>query len=507
MHLSRYTYSLLCCLLILASFYYGLFDHLNDAPQSIHLWRQSDCLSMTLNYYQYNYPLWEPHIHNLGFDGTGKTCSEFPLLYYFMAKIWHVTGNYMFVYRGLMLVIFWTGLVYVAKTVKLITSNTFLAIFTAMLLFSAPTLVYYAHNVLSDIPALSLSFIGLYHTIQYLKTERITSLLSLLLFFCLAGLLKLSSQLLAISVLGTILFQYCFYFKPHYPYVIKHLKLCLGLIFIFILQGIWYRYAITYNAKFNAGMFLTGILPIWDLHYFEIKNVIRAIYDHFTWDYFRGITTFCIAIAYIYVLKNRKSITDTFLFYLCVCTLVGLIIYVLLFFEALKDHDYYCINLYIIIPVILMVFFLILKQNQVNLHSKYMLVALCIGLLHNIDFTKRRMEQRYQFTSWHNSAYALTYIKFETLKKQLLTIGISANDKIISISDNSINTSLYFLNRKGWTNYNIQNKAENMTTCIHLGARYLVVLNSTLEKHNAIISSYTKGIIAKTKDFSIYKLT
>jgi hypothetical protein len=83
-----------------------------------------------------------------------------------MAKIWHVTGNYMFVYRGLMLVIFWTGLVYVAKTVKLITSNTFLAIFTAMLLFSAPTLVYYAHNVLSDIPALSLSFIGLYHTIS-----------------------------------------------------------------------------------------------------------------------------------------------------------------------------------------------------------------------------------------------------------------------------------------------------------------------------------------------------
>jgi hypothetical protein len=254
-------------------------------------------------------------------------------------------------------------------------------------------------------------------------------------------------------------------------------------------------------------MFLTGILPIWNLNYIEIKNVTRAIYDHFTWDYFRGITTVCIAIAYIYILINRKSITDTFLFYLCMCTSVGLLLYVLLFFEALKDHDYYCINLYIIIPVVLMLFFLLLKQHQINLHSKYLLTALCIGLLHNIDFTKRRMEQRYQFTSWHNSAYGLTFIKFESLKKQLYALGISGNDKIISISDDSINTSLYFLNRKGWTNYNIQNQTENMMTCIKLGARYLVVLNTSLKKHNSIIAACAKGLFVKTRDFSIYKLT
>jgi len=44
-------------------------------PQSIHQWRQCDCLSITMNYFQDNNSFFEPSIHHLANDGTGKTIS------------------------------------------------------------------------------------------------------------------------------------------------------------------------------------------------------------------------------------------------------------------------------------------------------------------------------------------------------------------------------------------------------------------------------------------------
>ena len=49
-------------------------------PQSHHQWRQSDCLSLALNYYQFELPFLEPQVHNLLAE-EGKSVSEFPVLY------------------------------------------------------------------------------------------------------------------------------------------------------------------------------------------------------------------------------------------------------------------------------------------------------------------------------------------------------------------------------------------------------------------------------------------
>lgn len=507
MYFPKYSVQVLVCIIVLASLYYGVFNHINDAPQSIHMWRQSDCLSMTMNYYQYHYSLLEPHINNLGIDGTGKTCSEFPLLYYCIAKIWQYTGIHMFIYRGLVLVMFCIGLAYITKTLEMLLPNSVIAISIAVLLFSSPTLVYYAHTVLCDIPAFSLSCIGFYYTISYLQSGKQKHLILLLMCYVMSGLLKISSQLISVSLFSICFIELAKSILKKEKLNPRYLSMCIGLTCVFSIQALWYVYARNYNLKFNAGMFLTGILPIWNLKYFEIIKISHAVYDHLTWSYFRGVTTIVIAIAFIYVIYNRKSVQQKFLYSVLLCVSTGLVLYMILFFEALKDHDYYCINLFISVPLILILFFLILKQHHVNLNSKYVLIALCIGLIHNIDFAKRRINQRYQFSNWQNTAYHTTFSKFEKLKDQLASYGISEESKIISISDDSINASLYFLNRKGWTNYNIQNRIDNLNACINKGAQYLIVLNIQHTQYSKLIASFAKQLVVKTPDFSIYKLT
>ena len=71
----------LLLLVTFAGFYYdGVLD---QPPLSNHLWRQTDCISLTQNYANGN-SLLEPELHiQLADDNTsGKTAGEFPIIYY-----------------------------------------------------------------------------------------------------------------------------------------------------------------------------------------------------------------------------------------------------------------------------------------------------------------------------------------------------------------------------------------------------------------------------------------
>ena len=91
---------------LIFSIVYNYQDILFKSPQSIHLWRQCDCLSITMNYYQDNNPFFKPSIHNLGRDGTGKTVSDFPLIYFSVAELWKVFGYHEFIYRLVVVLFF-----------------------------------------------------------------------------------------------------------------------------------------------------------------------------------------------------------------------------------------------------------------------------------------------------------------------------------------------------------------------------------------------------------------
>ena len=103
---SRISGLIFICLLLVFGYFYDFHKIISLEPQSIHAWRQSDCVSFALNYCMEDRGLLEPSIHFIGGNDNGKTVSEFPIVYYTIGKIWRITGQHEFIYRGFVLALF-----------------------------------------------------------------------------------------------------------------------------------------------------------------------------------------------------------------------------------------------------------------------------------------------------------------------------------------------------------------------------------------------------------------
>ncbi len=502
----KYSKWIFTFLLLSFSFVYNYQDILFKSPQSVHLWRQCDCLSITLNYYQDNNPFFEPSIHNLGSDGTGKTVSDFPLIYYSVAQLWKVFGFHEFIYRLVVLLFFFSGLFALFKIFENVLKDSVLAITGSLFLFTSPTLVYYANNFLMDIPAFSLAVIGLYYFFRFSRSSSNKHLYLFAIFYALAGLLKISSLLSFIAIAGIFvleLFKVKFY--PDRKIFQNPLKQALILISVVIIQVVWYLYAVNYNLKYNGGIFLIGTLPFWDLNSDQIRATLNAINQHLTWDYFRRETNFIFALMFVSVLIFFKKADKLFL-YLTVSISIGLLLFSLLFFQALKDHDYYTINLFVLAPIVILSCFLLLKHRFSAIYTSVLFRIILIAfLVHNIDFARRRIESRYGSKGWQNENYIENIHSFENISPYLRSIGIKKDDRVISLSDNSINISLYFMNQKGWTNYGIVGDGEKITDKIKLGAKYLFIYNKKVYE-DQYVKPFIKNKIGEFNNIDIYAL-
>ena len=184
----------------------------------------------------------------------------------------------------------------------------------------------------------------------------------------------------------------------------------------------------------------------------------------------------------------------------------GVLLFSILFFQALKDHDYYTINLFILAPIVILNFLVLLKENFIRIYSSVLFKIVAIAfLIHNIDFAKRRLEDRYNAESWQNENYVVNIQQFEEITPYLRSIGIEKEDRVISLSDGSINISLYVMNQKGWTNYGITSDSSNINKKIKLGAKYLMLYNEDLLEE-PFIQPYITHKIGQYRNVLIYEL-
>ncbi len=502
----KYSKWIFTSLFLLLAFIYGYNEILFKPPQSTHMWRQCDCLSITTNYYENNNCFFEPSVHYLGDDGTGRTISEFPIIYYSLAKIWKIFGQHNFIYRLIILLFFFFGLFYLFKLIEKKLNDSILSIITTLFLFTSPTLVYFANNFLMDIPALSLAIIGLYYFMEFCETSSNKKLYLTACFYSLAGLLKVSSLI----SFGAILFLFGLELinvkiLPNKKLFNSPLKQFLILFGVLLIQVIWYLYAANYNSKYNGGIFLIGILPIWEIPSLQISNVFEAIRNHIRWDYFRIETQVIFAVMFISIIIFYKHV-EKLLLTLTLTVFVGVALFMLLFFQALKDHDYYTINLFVLTPLVLLTFLFLLKSKFPKIFYSIIFKILLLALLiHNADFARRRINDRYDKHSWYNQNYYQNMKVFETISPYLKSIGIKSTDRVISISDESINISLLLMGQKGWTNYGINNDTIAITQKIRLGAKYLLISKKDI-RNQKNIQFYRHKKIGEFNNVEIYSL-
>jgi len=446
----KYSKWIFIFLLLIFSIVFNYQDILFKSPQSIHLWRQCDCLSITMNYYQDNNPFLQPSIHYLGRDGTGKTVSDFPLIYFLVAKLWKVFGHHEFIYRLVVLLFFFSGLFTLFKIFENTLKDSILSIAGSLFLFTSPTLVFYANNFLMNIPAFSLAIIGLYFFFRFSQSSANKHLYLFAFFYAIAGLLKISSLLSFMAIVGLFILElFNMKLNPDRKIFQHPQKQIFILVTVLIIQIIWYTYAIYYNSKYNAGFFLIGILPIWDIDISQIMITLDAIHEHIKWDYFRSDTQLVFVFMFVSVLVFYKRVNKIMLL-LTIIIFIGFLLFIILFFEALRHHDYYVINLFILIPIVILSFLSLLRDKFNVIYTSVLFkIIVIVFLIYNIDFARTKIEYRYNCEGWQNKYYKEDIQPFEEITPYLRSIGIKKVDRVISLSDNSINISLYFMNQKG----------------------------------------------------------
>lgn len=487
---------------ILLFFYYGLNETLFYPPQSVHIWRQTNSLSITQNYYQYNYPLLQPEMHNQFPDGgqSGKSVGEFPIIYYFVAQLWKLFGKHEWIFKLVHVVILFLGLFSLFHVARRILKNTFWAGFVSLLLFTSPMVIYFGPNFLPDVPALAFVFMAWFFISRFYDNKKLINLWVASILFSLSMLLKITSAISFIAFGGWVFFELIFLnenkriFNFRFRHILPFLIAVLPVI-------LWYWYAGYYNDVHKGHFSYHGIWPVWSMSKEQFLRIIDILDKIYFKELFLPYTQYLVFAIWLYLVIRIKKLIPAFRFFIIVLA-IGFLVQNLLWFQVLEGHDYYMINLLVVIACVLVIF--ISQLNKMKPVSRYLVYSLAVAFfMFNAITCKKRVEGRY--TGWMNAPYQ-NYKALRTIEPLFNKLGIEEHDKVISIPDESINGTLYYMNRKGYTEFgsNLSN-AEGIYQRINDGAKYLILNDSTLLSREYLIP-FVQNEIGRHENILIFDL-
>lgn len=455
---------------------YNYGEIISLPPQGVHQWRQTDCLSFTDNFYRDSRPFFQPALHYQGYDGTGQTISEFPIIYWTVGNIWRITGRQEWIFRALVLFLFYLGLFCLFRIAEGILHHSLWALILVFSLFSSTYLAYYANNFLADVPALSLALIAWYFLFQYFRRGRYWFLILGSLFSLFAGLLKISAALSFLALFlsyflrnGPIAFLK---WGPEMQVPGKPFRIYAHFIGVLTAWAIWYSYARWYNHQHNYGIFLIGILPIWECDVEGLRKVLFGLLIHWRQHFFRDEMHVMSVVVLGWLIFQWNRITG-FARSMFLLVAGGVLGFLMLFFQVFDNHDYYALNLLIFFPVFWLVFLVHWKDRYPGWFSSlWVQILACMLILHCADFTRRRMLSRYERPEYYHTG------PYETITPWLREIGVEREDRVISVPDGSPNASLYLMDQKGWSDFAWLTKEEQVEEKMKLGAQYLISYDS-----------------------------
>ena len=484
-------------------FIYGFADILWLRPQSMHQWRQTDCLQIAHNYLTESWNFFSPSIHNFFSDGetSGKTAGEFPLTYYIAAILWKIFGEQEFIFRIINLLFFFSGLHALYNLLKKLLNDNFWSLAITFILFTSPVIVFYSNNFLPNVPAFSCVLIGWNFFYSYFSTNRIKMLYLALGFITLGGLLKMTAYI-SFIVLGAFYLIDVFrivFLKLNGEIFLKPKKAIFPFLISLIIIICWYVYAAYFNSWHGGKYTFNGLWPIWEMEkeqFLVIKKFVADIIVHQIFSYYTLIVLAGMGIALLLDFKRLNK----FILVMLLLLIIGCPLFILLWFQALEAHDYYIINLIILPLFILIGFVWHLKNNyQKIFYSKFSKLVFFLFLIYNVSYAANNIRIRYwnifyagkidnilyptnnnnmsvwsvfgvnehmynlfcekeeiDFWWWtgsHNSFEPLNDI--EEFNRNL---GIKKEDLVAYIPDQGFATSLYLMNQKGWTSgFGIEN--------------------------------------------------
>jgi hypothetical protein len=500
-------------LLIIVSVFYNYPEILFKRPQSVHAWRQCDGASLALNYYQNGMHFFKPQVHTLYNDGwtSGYSSpSEMPVLYYGIAGLYKIFGYHDFIFRLTILSLFLIGLLYLFKLGTRVIGDSFWAFAAVILIFSSPVIVYYGNNFLPNPVAFSFSIIGWYHFYNYSKSGKTRLFIFSVVFFMVAGLLKITELSGPIIILTLLVLDRTTGRKLKLGTERFFLLKIFLILLIFMAVSGWISFAKHYNHIHSSGYFSTQTYPIWHLSREEVRLGLKTIKQLWYPDYFMPVTLYLTGLMALFCLVKFKK-SDRIIGIASIAYFAGLALYSVLWFEALIHHDYFLISFYILPAFIFFNFFRFLHEYFQNKKANYLIKSIVtVFLIVNVGYAARANNFRYN--SWENDSY-LKLKDIHNITDYLRSINITRDDRVVFVPDVCIRP-LYLMNQPGWIldafKKNDPDQAIsdsiNMRSFIKGGAHYLITNDLTCFFNRKSLLPYITELVAQHGNIFIFRL-
>lgn len=304
------------------------FFHLGESIESPHMWRQSDTANYIWDFYQNGIDLLHPSVCWMGEYKT--VILEFPLIEGIVATAYHVFGPYHAIAKIIFLLFFLASCYYFYKLIRLFISAEVARVATILYLFS-PLSIFFSRAIHIDFAEMFFVFGMSYHFIVGIQNRDLRSGLFGSLFAILAFMTKAPYAIVFFFPILYIILkerQFLFVLKTAYIYVLP--------VLIFIL---WQQHVFEVNS--NA--------PDWDFIPGYRKFVHNSGWYYGAWSQREDWNNWSL-------LGNRILFEVTGIIGLILVGLgmifgkvkaffwwwlFGVIVYVLIFFNLNRIHNYY----------------------------------------------------------------------------------------------------------------------------------------------------------------------
>ncbi|MCG8701686.1 MAG: hypothetical protein MI922_26780, partial [Bacteroidales bacterium] len=203
----------------------------------------------------------------------------------------------------------------------------------------------------------------------------------------------------------------------------------------------------------------------------------------------------------------------------------GIIMFIILFYKAFDVHDYYLTNLLIFVPLPLITILHIIKNHYNKVYQSKILKTILIisavlliyetavlnRMKYNCDdvFVKTNFvvhQGTVDFWKWHHHHHKNFAEALETITPYNRKLGLTRDDRVLYLSDNSINVALYLMDQKGFSNYGYQDLPfeERMDLYLRNGVEY-IMMDSGMFKENHL-QPYLNHKIGQYKNIGIFKI-
>lgn len=442
--------TVLMLLILIIGGKYLFSGRMSTYPAYVHAWTQSDHLALAQNFQLNGFDFFHPATYNL-LTKDGITQVDFPIHDYLVALLSYcLNTDLVSTFRWYTLLYSFLGIFFAFQLLLFFTKSAARSVLGASFLFTLPFLVYYENGFLPSAPSFANFIIGLYFVCVSQKNNSKKSFTWGVLFLSLAALARAPFFIFLFALFLQELWQ---------SYRRKKWNLFqLGVPLVGIIAFIAYYVYNQYLATRYGSMFLSEWLYFksWS-HFIGTLQIASDRWGKQLMSPYHAVLLLALLVALFVRLKNRgfQSKQNVSLAHYFLLSSIGIVLFFFAFGQQFADHDYYYLDSFL--PLVVML--LILGLNKLEIPKRWYstLGTICM-IFFFYFFSYAKQIQTLRYTPTYNDRVEYAYLTYKNAREDLTKWGVKPTDTLYVIEANSTNIPFTVFGNKGYTNLNSNEK-------------------------------------------------